>query len=150
MEAKKRFKHDCNKCKYLGTYKEYDLYFCAKGIETVIARYGSLGWENLSGLVFATSGSIESLYEAKNRAIKKGFLKESTEHPYDLSQKGKLYDALKKRNDELVGALEVTLKALIDICTQIPNGETLANYNFDLSEIAQNKAEQALKNNSND
>jgi hypothetical protein len=48
-----RYKHDCNKCVFLGNYNEYDLYFCAIGnfmVEpTVIARYGEDG-DYLSGL----------------------------------------------------------------------------------------------------
>ena len=46
-----RFKHDgCSGCKYLGRFKEYDLYFCPQsGDKTVMARYGNEPSEYLSG-----------------------------------------------------------------------------------------------------
>ena len=57
-------------------------------------------------------------------------------HPYDLAEKGLKYDALKKRNDELV-------KLLNDLYKRIqPN----ALYNEDLW----GRAEQLIKNNQND
>jgi len=38
-----RYIHDCEKCKFLGTWEAYDLYFCDEKTlgGTVIARYGS-------------------------------------------------------------------------------------------------------------
>lgn len=46
----KRHIHDCEACKFLGNYKEYDLYHCANQIlgGDVIARYGSNGVEYTS------------------------------------------------------------------------------------------------------
>ena len=47
-----RYKHDCSRCKPLGTAAEYDLYFCSQtgNLPTVIARYGDEGHEYGSGL----------------------------------------------------------------------------------------------------
>lgn len=75
------FTHDCNNCKFLGTYccpdnlKWCDLYFCVQlaGMPTVIARFGNEGSNYSSGIGFA-DGSIPSLTEAKIRAIAKGLL----------------------------------------------------------------------------
>lgn len=65
-EQSPRFAHDCEKCIFLGQYKEYDLYFCKQGgcHPTVIARYGNEGCEYCSGLGF----SMPHMQEAEKRA----------------------------------------------------------------------------------
>ena len=68
-----RFTHDCDVCKYLGRYEEYDLYFC-KDEPTVVARFSSVGADYASGMAFATIGGLEPLHEARQRAIKQGLL----------------------------------------------------------------------------
>ncbi len=70
-----RFKHDCDICKYLGMYEEYDLYFC-ENEPTVIARYSSNGPDYMSGLMFATENRSKPLYEAKKLAIQQGLITE--------------------------------------------------------------------------
>lgn len=46
-----RYKHDCKLCKPLGTFAEYDLYYCEQaGIPTVIARFSDDESEYFSGL----------------------------------------------------------------------------------------------------
>lgn len=46
-----RYKHDdCEKCTFLGSYENSDLYFCS-ATPTVIARYGEHG-DYISGLPF--------------------------------------------------------------------------------------------------
>jgi len=54
VEAR-RYQHDCNLCKFMGQYDEYDLYYCnsALGGETVIARWGNDGPDYHSGLALA-------------------------------------------------------------------------------------------------
>ena len=51
-----RYKHDCDKCVYLGQHDGDDLYFCAQDSSychpTLIARYGNDGPEYRSGLCF--------------------------------------------------------------------------------------------------
>ncbi len=45
-----RFEHDCERCAFLGQFKEYDLYFCPQnGIPTIVARWGNGGPEYTSG-----------------------------------------------------------------------------------------------------
>ena len=68
-----RYEHDCEKCKPLGEFQEFDLYFCeqALGGKTVIARSGPEG-EYVSGMSFADS--MPELGEAKRRAIAAGLL----------------------------------------------------------------------------
>jgi hypothetical protein len=74
MARKPKYIHDCKECHFLGTLDNtFDLYFCdkqGKGRETVIARYGDKGADYLSGMNFATKDGLETLYEAKKRAIK--------------------------------------------------------------------------------
>lgn len=41
-------------------------------------------------------------------------------------------------------ALETTLKAMTDLVRQLPRGESLADYNLDYCEIAEQKAKEAL------
>ena len=68
-----RYKHDCDKCKSLGEFGIYDLYFCEQGGDpTVIAR----SWNEdgyTSGLELAPY--CPELAEAKRRAIEAGYLK---------------------------------------------------------------------------
>ncbi len=70
-----RFTHDCDVCKYLGRYEEYDLYFC-KREPTVIGRFSSTGRDYTSGMCFAVPGVSKPLYEAKQRAIKLGLIQQ--------------------------------------------------------------------------
>lgn len=70
-----RYQHDCEKCKALGKFAEYDLYFCETDLgshPTVIARYGDEGHEYTSGLLFADFDP--AIAEAKKRAIANGYL----------------------------------------------------------------------------
>lgn len=70
----KRYKHDCDKCTFLGTFEEYDLYFCGEGRPTVIARFGHDGPSYYSGLTFAEPDINYPLFVAKQRAKKEGLL----------------------------------------------------------------------------
>lgn len=68
-----RYKHNaCPGCSsLLGTWEEYDLYFCSQGGQpTVIARYGDGGDYN-SGLVFSNSPELK---EAKRLARERGLI----------------------------------------------------------------------------
>lgn len=85
VNEKPQFVHDCKSCIFLGRleddgkFGEADLYFCdcgTAGWETVIARYGDLGYEYASGMMFAKPDVNKQLYEAKMRAIKLGLYKE--------------------------------------------------------------------------
>lgn len=45
-----RYTHDCDLCRFLGTFGEFDLYACAKaGYRTFIARFGDEGPAYTSG-----------------------------------------------------------------------------------------------------
>lgn len=51
--------HDCELCQYLGTYKNKDLYFHPSDYKpSVISRYGSEGWEYISGIDGSLDGSL--------------------------------------------------------------------------------------------
>ena len=68
-----RYQHDCDQCKPLGEFNEFDLYFCDSqlgNIPTVIARYGDSGEQNFSGI----GSSSPQLVEAEKRAKKKGYM----------------------------------------------------------------------------
>lgn len=71
-----KYKHDCKDCKPLGEFKDVDLYYCDQGgrIATVIARRSDEDSDYSSGIYFAKPDGIPELYEAKLRAIKKGYL----------------------------------------------------------------------------
>jgi hypothetical protein len=52
---KRKFKHDCNSCIFLGHVNKNDLYYCKHGmgnVPTVIARYGSAPGNYKSGMSF--------------------------------------------------------------------------------------------------
>lgn len=62
--TERRYKHDCETCKFLGHYNEYDLYYCSQtGLPTVIARYGDDGPEYTSGM----GSDHPALVEARSR-----------------------------------------------------------------------------------
>ncbi len=81
-----RFKHDCEKCTYLGQSGKYDLYVCSSRsniIDTVIARFGDNPGDYTSGLLFAIrfkegffpgSENCEALAKAMNQALTLGYL----------------------------------------------------------------------------
>ncbi len=77
METPK-YTHDCENCKFLGTHKDHDLYFCEDEkdgfFDTVIARYGNEGSEYKSGMIFAKEGHI--LFETKKRVLEMGLVNE--------------------------------------------------------------------------
>jgi hypothetical protein len=61
------YKHDCEYCKFLGTYEDTkDLYICPEQV-TVICRYSSDGPDYSSGIRFVFSNT--DLMEAAFRAI---------------------------------------------------------------------------------
>lgn len=64
-----RYVHDCEQCKFLGLYEEYDLYFCDQNKfgPTVVARYGDEGDEYTSGLHMHTQALIEAEVRALDR-----------------------------------------------------------------------------------
>ena len=71
----RQFKHDCEKCVYLGNeYKRYDMYFCPDdngGI--IVIRYGNEPSENTSAdLSIAVQYMIQENY---HNAIKAGLRK---------------------------------------------------------------------------
>lgn len=67
-----RYKHDCESCIFLGSYKQYDLYVCLHR-PTIIARFGELG-EYDSGLEMAMSGLHPALAEGYERALRSHIL----------------------------------------------------------------------------
>jgi len=71
-----RYEHDCSACVFLGTYRDYDLYFCGEDYKTVIARYGDDEPEYQSGLTFV--GIIPQLTEAARLAVDRGLLDPAT------------------------------------------------------------------------
>ncbi len=71
------YEHDSDCCTYLGQFAKHDLYYCPQGnIPTVIARFGSDGWQYCSGMAFANhpaipdkDPTIKAMRVAKSRAI---------------------------------------------------------------------------------
>jgi hypothetical protein len=69
-----RHEHDCSKCKPLGEFGEFDLYYCETDLfknPTVIARFGSDG-DYTAGLNLADR--VPELAEARKRAIEAGYM----------------------------------------------------------------------------
>jgi hypothetical protein len=54
------FVHECERCVYLGEYRQHDLYFCTKqpNVPTVLARYGNDPSDYVSGVELATRDLI--------------------------------------------------------------------------------------------
>lgn len=74
-----------------------------------------------------------------------------TENPYDLQQKGKKYDTLKKRNDELVKACKniMDFKDMDNEYADAGDGY-IESWQSNELEQAFDQIEKALKNNEND
>lgn len=74
MDEKPQYKHNCDKCRFLGPHEDLDLYFCLQGggLPTVIARYGDNEPDYKSGL--HTADYDDDLGEARKRAVEAGFL----------------------------------------------------------------------------
>ena len=53
MTDKPLYQHDCERCRFLGSYRAHDLYFCKKERPEVLARYGNDGPDYISGFEFA-------------------------------------------------------------------------------------------------
>lgn len=52
-----RYKHDCNRCVYLGHLQEFDLYACPQGGNpTIVARFSSKGGDYFSGEKIVVAG----------------------------------------------------------------------------------------------
>jgi hypothetical protein len=69
---KPKFKHDCERCTFLGNFKGFDLYFCPQtpNLPTVLARFSNEGADYVSGIY----SDIAPLNEAKKRAKERGLL----------------------------------------------------------------------------
>jgi hypothetical protein len=77
---KPQFSHDCPQCKFLGISSDgKDLYFCPKGLTTLIARYGDGGPRYVSGIAFADT--VPALGEAKKLAIDAGLTIDKAKMP---------------------------------------------------------------------
>lgn len=67
------YRHDCSRCTALGSWSDglrfYDLYYCAKSIPTLIARYGSEGSEYISGMGMPVLPIVEAERRARERGI---------------------------------------------------------------------------------
>jgi len=73
MEKTPLYQHDCENCKFLGSYIDMDLYVCPRERRpTVICRYSSDGPDYSSGIEFI--GFNENLTEAAFRAVSAGYL----------------------------------------------------------------------------
>ena len=61
MENKPKFKHDCDKCLFLGHYRGYDCYICPnKDNGTLVARNGNDGTQYASVPLFCFEAIIHS------------------------------------------------------------------------------------------
>lgn len=82
-EEKPRYKHDCDKCVFLGSHADhrtvYDLYYCSRFEHShLVAKDGDEHWEELRGDAGTT---IPILIEAELRARERGLLKEPEPSP---------------------------------------------------------------------
>jgi hypothetical protein len=72
LETEALWEHDCDKCIYLGTSEENDMYFCDNTIShTLISRFGSYGHQYISGASFVEA--IPEIWKAAVLAEARGF-----------------------------------------------------------------------------
>ena len=71
-DGRPRYKHDCERCIFLGQYNKYDLYFCTRfGIsDPILARFSSerLGYVSCEVPTLVTGSIGPALKEALPRA----------------------------------------------------------------------------------
>ena len=67
-----RYAHDCEACRYLGQFENYDLYYHPGANETIVARFGSEGPDYLSGIGFSVINPAIAL--GATRAIALGIM----------------------------------------------------------------------------
>lgn len=65
------WEHDCDCCVYLGTFNNADLYFCPRGIPTVISRFSSDGPDYCSGELIGRGSAFP---EATHRELRVAWL----------------------------------------------------------------------------
>lgn len=117
-----RFTHDCDKCAYLGEYRDDDLYFCPQGRHpTVSSRFGNAGPDYISGLVFV--GQIDRLTEAARRAVHDGLLK--PEQPTGANDGGGWIGTV---GEELAAYAEVRQRVVIADAYGVRTWDSLPEY----------------------
>lgn len=76
MSTQPIHKHDCNRCKFLGSFNGEDLYYCPPYDSTskhwtLVSRYGEMG-DYCSG---GHKTDMPQMVEARKRAVEAGFIK---------------------------------------------------------------------------
>lgn len=76
-----RWKHDCDKCEFLGHFEEHDLYWCPGSAlgPTVVARWSSAGPDYTSGVSLAICRSLQEMKHTEgvtftDRALRVAYL----------------------------------------------------------------------------
>ena len=66
MKTKPLFGHDCDKCRYIGTYDGKDLYCCSVDgvIDTIISRHSNDDMDYENGIIFNSRVLIPSIANA--------------------------------------------------------------------------------------
>jgi len=70
------YSHECDYCKYLGTFLKQDLYYCSGGTgrQTLLAKYGKDVSQYTSGFSAGKNGDIFLLWVAYLMAKDKGYV----------------------------------------------------------------------------
>jgi hypothetical protein len=71
---KPQFEHDCEDCKFLGSYDGRDLYFCPGGGPTIIARRSSDPPDYSSGLCFGKTSLKDMTPDRSSWALRVAYL----------------------------------------------------------------------------
>jgi len=71
MKTKPLFGHDCDKCRYIGTYNGSDLYACGIDgtIDTIIYRHSNDDMDYENGIVFNNRVLIPSIVNAMKQMV---------------------------------------------------------------------------------
>jgi len=69
-----KFKHDCEKCIFLDTTDNTDLYYCGKARETIIARWSSDG-PDYHSMPISVLKTIVGIKQDPLRILQKGYAK---------------------------------------------------------------------------
>ena len=93
-------RHDCTRCRHLGSWHKFDVYICEPGRGTVISRYGSEGSEYCS---WPFGVLIDILSNGDKRCVNTGTATVSWPEAMNDSLKaamiGLSYDNLKRRSE---------------------------------------------------
>ncbi len=118
---KKLYEHDCDKCNYIGSDNEFDVYYCANMLDsyTLILRYGNEGFE-YNSYDFLNIKIFKTFYEDNKRKILKWYNKAN-----DIIKMGKIKGIDTKDVKEIGSIYNSAKKIVLENNIKVANNECI-------------------------